>query len=134
MSVEIGEETGEQRLELVDAEVEAGECWLEAGLQVIVVHQSTNDCLLVAISATKALDEEHIPDKNTKCLCFAHMHQKRSNNKAKTLTVSNFRVVQTEAFQHAREHLLSISFGVLEHVDIRPASSDIFTDYAFVWT
>jgi hypothetical protein len=56
------------------------------------------------------------PNEHAKGLLVAHLHQQRANKEAQALTVPNLVVIQAEALQHAAQHFLAFSFGVLEHL------------------
>ena len=76
--------------------------------------------------------KKDLPDKHTECLCICHMHQERSHDKAKTLTIANLGIVETEALQNASQHLLALAIGITEHFHIGKTAANILPNHAFV--
>lgn len=76
----------------------------------------------------------NVPNKHAKGLFVAHLHEKRTNKEAKTLTIADLIVIQTEAFQHTAQHFLAFALWVLEHLDTRKASTKVLIDDVLVGT
>ena len=75
----------------------------------------------------------HKAHKSAESFPLAHIHQKRSNQEAEALTVSDFFVVEREAFQNSSEHLLAFSTSIAEEINTWERPADVFVDDAFVW-